>query len=374
LQIGELRSYLRSKGVDISEENSSEGLITDLAKVIEATDIIFKDATLPEAELEMVINSIVSLILILPLENNEGLIIALCEKVVKTEAADRRNSARIRSLNNLFHGIDERCMHRYIVYMYMLKLAATADMMHKVNSDLVEIKKWVAKWDISTLKYQQLLRTLYEALDATKNIEKATKVMVELLSTYTEDNASQAREDAQKCIVTCLADSNTFLMDHLLTLKPVKFLEGEPIHDLLTIFVSGKLSQYENFYPKHKDFVASLGLSHEDNMQKMRILTMMQMAETKSEIDFETIQQEMKIEEEDVEAFIIDIVRTKAIRAKMDQMQRKVIISSTTHRTFSKQQWQTLREHLDQWQHNLNLIMGSLDTVANMRPQHSQAH
>ena len=28
--------------------------------------------------------------------------------------------------------------------------------------------------------------------------EKATKVMIELLGTYTEDNASQARDDAQR--------------------------------------------------------------------------------------------------------------------------------------------------------------------------------
>lgn len=62
--------------------------------------------------------------------------------------------------------------------------------------------------------------------------EQATKVMIELLGTYTEDNASQARDDAHKCIVTCLADPNTLLMDHLLTLKPVKFLEGELIHDV----------------------------------------------------------------------------------------------------------------------------------------------
>lgn len=46
--------------------------------------------------------------------------------------------------------------------------------------------------------------------------------MVELLSTYTMENASQAREEAQRCIVASLADSNTFLLDHLLTLQPVK--------------------------------------------------------------------------------------------------------------------------------------------------------
>ncbi len=55
------------------------------------------------------------------------------------------------------------------------------------------------------------------------------------------------------------------------------------------------------------------------------------------------------------------------MRAKMDQVHRKVIISSTTHRTFGKQQWQVLREQLDEWQVNLNQVLGSLEAVANMR-------
>ena len=83
--------------------------------------------------------------------------------------------------------------------------------------------------------------------------------MVELLGSYTEDNASQARVDAHRCIVRALKDPNAFLFDHLLTLKPVKFLEGELIHDLLTIFVSAKLASYVKFYQNNKDFIDSLG-------------------------------------------------------------------------------------------------------------------
>jgi hypothetical protein len=50
-------------------------------------------------------------------------------------------------------------------------------------------------------------------------------------------------------------DPNTFLLDHLLQLKPVKFLEGELIHDLLTIFVSQKLEAYTRFYDSHRQCV-----------------------------------------------------------------------------------------------------------------------
>lgn len=136
--------------------------------------------------------------------------------------------------------------------------------------------------------------------------EQAAKVMIELLGTYTAENASHAREDAIRCIASALADPNTFLLDPLLSLKPVKFLEGELIHDLLSIFVSDNLESYMKFYKDHKEFVTSQGLNHEQNMQKMRLLSFMQLAETNPEISFDVIKKELQLPAEEVEGFIIE--------------------------------------------------------------------
>lgn len=43
LQASELRAYIKSKGADISEENSEGGLHVDLAQIIEACDVCLKD-------------------------------------------------------------------------------------------------------------------------------------------------------------------------------------------------------------------------------------------------------------------------------------------------------------------------------------------
>lgn len=50
----------------------------------------------------------------------------------------------------------------------------------------------------------------------------------------------------------------------------------------------------------------SAGLSHEQNTAKMRLLTLMGMAVENKEISFDTLQQELQIPEEEVEAFVID--------------------------------------------------------------------
>lgn len=361
-QVEELRLFLKSKGADISEESAGDS-VEDVNQIIEATDVLWRDGKEggTDVEIESVNNAVIFLMLLI--QENKGLISSFCDKLSQGEIGDKRNGLRLKLLNNLFSGLNEENAQRYIVYMALLKLASRADLLPVVKPNIDEIKRWLAMWKVSTICVQALWRTLHEAYRNNKQTELATKVMIELLGTYTSDNASQAREDAHKCIVTCLADPETFIMDHLLTLKPVKVLEGELLHNLLTIFVTGKLSHYLQFYEDNKDFVNALGLSHEDNIKKMKLLTFMQMAETRQEIDYETIQREIGLDQEDIESFIIDVVRTKAVFAKIDQLQRRVLISYTTHRTFGKQQWQLLREQLSSWQQNLEQCLTSLQSL-----------
>jgi translation initiation factor 3 subunit M len=169
----------------------------------------------------------------------------------------------LNSLRNLFGGLSDSGELRYRVYYSLVRLGGQTGQISQVFDDINKLKQWFPPRVIGIEKIQSLLRLLHEVLLEHKQSELASKVMIELLSTYTEENASQARDDAHKCIVSFLADPNTFLMDHLLALKPVKFLEGEPIHDLLTIFVAEKLTAYIKFYNAHKDFVESLGISFE---------------------------------------------------------------------------------------------------------------
>nr|XP_009935469.1 PREDICTED: eukaryotic translation initiation factor 3 subunit M [Opisthocomus hoazin] len=356
VKAAELRAYLKSKGAEISEENAEGGLHVDLAQIIEVCDVCLKE---DDKDVESVMNSVVSLLLILEPDKQEALIENLCEKLVKFREGERP-SLRLQLLSNLFHGMDKNTPVRYTVYCSLLKVASSCGAIQYIPTELDQVRKWISDWNLGTEKKHTLLRLLYDVLVDCKKSDAAAKVMVELLGSYTEDNASQARVDAHRCIVRALKDPNTFLFDHLLALKPVKFLEGELIHDLLTIFVSAKLVSYVKFYQNNKDFIDSLGLLHEHNMAKMRLLTFMGMAVENKEISFDTMQQELQIGADDVEAFVIDAVKTKMVYCKIDQTQRKVVVSHSTHRTFGKQQWQQLYDTLNTWKQNLNQVKNSL--------------
>ncbi|CAG9563594.1 unnamed protein product [Danaus chrysippus] len=356
----ELRKYFKSLGAEISEEKSPKGIEDDLHKIVGVCDACFKENN--EADIEAILNSIVSIMVSIPLERGENLILAFSQRLTKAPGP-KLGMVALQSLWRLYNNLESNSPLRYHVYYHVIELAARVGSVGEVFKGVEQLKTEFATCTPSNEQMQKLYRLLHQALLG-QNSELAAKVMIELLGTYTDENASYAREDAIKCIVTALADPNTYLLDPLLSLKPVRFLEGELIHDLLNIFVCEKLSSYLTFYKNHKEFVHSQGLNHEQNVKKMRILTFMQMAETNPEITFDEIISELQIEEKNVEEFIIEVLKTRLVRARMDQSSRAVRVSSTMHRTFGRAQWLALRDVLLAWRANVHQAHESMKSVA----------
>ncbi|XP_049865338.1 eukaryotic translation initiation factor 3 subunit M [Pectinophora gossypiella] len=356
----ELRKYFKSMGAEISEEKSPKGIEDDLHKIVGVCDACFKEPN--EADIEAIFNSIVSIMVSIPLERGENLIVAFSQRLAKAPAP-KLGMVALQTLWRLYNNLEANSPLRYHVYYHVVELGARVGAVRDIFTGVEQLRKEFLGCPPSNEQMQKLYRLLHQVLKD-QNSELASKVMIELLGTYTDENASYAREDAIKCIVTALADPTTFLLDPLLSLKPVRFLEGELIHDLLTIFVSEKLSSYQAFYNNHKEFVHSQGLNHEQNIKKMRILSFMQMAESNPDITFDEITTELQIEEKDVEAFIIEVLKTRLVRARMDQAGRRVLVSSTMHRTFTPGQWRTLRSVLQAWRANVHAAHEQMNSVA----------
>jgi len=364
-QAEELRAYFKSLGAEIAAERSEKGIEDDLHKIIGVCDAAFKDSNVREQQVEEVLNGIVSMLALV--EKSENLIVAFCEKLSKAPV-NGVGSTCLKVLWSLYQSLDKASPMRIHVYYYLVQLAGKLSQIDLVYKDMESTKSAFASNPPSNEQLQKLLRLLHEVLLSCGRSEDASQVMVELLGTYTTENASQAREEAQRCIVASLADPQTFLLDRLLQLTPVKFLENELIHDLLKIFVSDRLESYQKFYDNHREFVNKLGLNHEANLRKMRILTFMQMAETQSEISFEEIKQHMQITDDiDVEDFLIDLLRTRLVRAKIDQPNQMVHVTSAMHRTFTPEHWSNLHTLLVNWKSNLHTVREHVGHLAQMQ-------
>lgn len=57
------------------------------------------------------------------------------------------------------------------------------------------------------------------------------------------------------------------------------------------------------------------------------------------------------------------VLKTKLVKARMDQAAKKVYVSSTMHRTFGRAQWQQLRDLLHAWKLNLSSVQEGMKSV-----------
>ena len=65
-----------------------------------------------------------------------------------------------------------------------------------------------------------------------------------------------------------------------------------------------------------------------------------------------------------MEEFLIDVIKTKLVRAKLAQDDGIVYVSSTMHRTFGTEEWQQLHQLLTQWKGNIKTVKDQMQHVA----------
>lgn len=357
-QAEEIRQYLISAGADLSA-NGKENILEELSCLLDACDNWLKSAS--DADLEAMMNSFISLILFCTFD--EKLTRKFCAKLTEMGASSSNALLRIKILNNLFVGLPSDNPLRFDVYIGQLRLASKFGQTSSIMTQLKQVKSWLKAWDVNIEQRRVCYRELHAALKDEQRSEEATKVMLELLGTYDEESASLAKDDAEKCVIDFISKPDIFIMDHLLQLKPVTVLQGTPIYELLEIFVSGQLNDYMNFYSSHKDYIEEIGLNHEANISKMRILTTISLSLHEREITFSQLKEMLCFEEEDIEEYIIDLVKSKLVHAKIDQINEKMIIRSTSVRTFGQNEWQQLERKLETWFNNMQSIRSNLEQV-----------
>lgn len=361
-QIEALREYFKSKNAKLDSNINVADTQENLNDLIKNLDSLY-NSEISESDLEMVLNSLLSLIIISPDEKLSKLVTTFCESIVKAQLAEKFGIVKLRILSNLFHGLISTSKHRYTVFVHLARCSQLVRNLQYLPINLDQIKRYLITWQSTTEETQVLYRLLFEALSQMNDSQNALKFVTELLGTYTKETASKSRDDAHKCIVYCINDPNIFVFDSLSLLEPIKYLEGELIHNLFTIFVSGKLHQYLEFYNAHKSFVAQFGMNHEKNINKMRILSLMSLAENSKELPFDLLQKQLQITEDEIESFVIDALRTKCIRCKIDHLGKTISVMSVSYRTFTKQNWQVLKERLEKWKENLALVDQNLTNL-----------
>jgi len=126
--------------------------------------------------------------------------------------------------------------------------------------------------------------------------------------------------------------------------------DSHPVHhELLEIFSEKDLEDYVDFNDEHDGFIEKEGLDNEVLYRKMRLLTLASVAATTNsrELEYQRVAKALQIPMEDVETWIIDVIRAGLIEGKLSQQKKVFLVHRTTYRVFGEKQWREVATRVD---------------------------
>ncbi|XP_059670462.1 uncharacterized protein LOC132315994 [Cornus florida] len=344
-----------------AEECMVMGRWLDLASLmLTPVDVIFSKVS--EKDLECIFTVICNLVT-KPESPDESLEMAKLIATKITQPNDKP-ALRLKIMFNLYNLL-ENPYSQFFVYMKALNLAVSGKVTEHIIPSFKKMDNFLREWNIGIQDQRELFLTISDVLKENKSSAKDSfKFLTKYLITFSGEEASNAKEEAVRAIIEFVKTPDMFQCD-LLDMPAVAQLEKDAkyalVYQLLKIFLSERLDAYLDFHAANSTLLKSYGLVHEDCMAKMRLMSLVDLGSAESgQIPYSLIKDTLRINDDEVEFWVVKAITTKLLECKMDQLNQILIISRCTERMFGQNQWQTLRTKLATWRTNIANVISTI--------------
>ncbi|PWZ03364.1 PCI-domain-containing protein [Testicularia cyperi] len=321
-----------------------------------------------DRELEGVYNLLASLISAnFSVDESQPLFRSLVAAITKDGASDK-NLVRYRILSNLFNTLPASSPLRLDLFNALLTAASANDDLDYLSSALHALPQWLAQWNVDESAKAQCLESVAKALgNAEKEHEQSSKAYQFLLLhlryiSTTASSSSSTKESAERTVASALRLPKLYEFEDLLQVKAVTDLNGTPVFELLKIFVGGNAKEFQAWSSSNSAEISRLGLNQEQLLMKIRLLDLADLCaqSVSSDVSYDSIAKTLDISTDDVETWVIDVIRAGLVSGKLSQVKGTFRVYKSVNRQFGKQQWEQLESRLVQWQKSIASIIDSI--------------
>ncbi|OMO97453.1 hypothetical protein CCACVL1_04550 [Corchorus capsularis] len=335
----------------------------DLASLmLTSADLVFSKVS--DKDLECIFTVICNLVSKLE-SSDEELEVAKLISTKVTQQPNDKPAMRLKILFNLYNLLGAPAS-RFFVYMQALNLALNGKVTDHVTPSFKKIDSFLKEWNIGIKDQRNLFLTIANIFKESKSSTKDSfKFLTKYLATFSGEDSlamSEAKEEAVRTVIEFVKAPDMFQCD-LLDMPAVGQLEKDAkyalVYQLLKIFLTQRLDAYLEFQAANSTLLKSL--VHEDCITKMRLMSLVDLGCNESgQIPYALIKDTLRIEDDEVELWVVKAITAKLIDCKMDQMNQVVIVSRCTERIFGQQQWLSLRSKLATWRGNISSLINTI--------------
>ncbi|KAI1127940.1 PCI-domain-containing protein [Nemania abortiva] len=322
--------------------------------------------SIPEKEFAGAYNMLVYLIL--QSDKAEMFLPRVCDNLTKPITSSPLNGPglALNTLTTIFNMLKPDDDLRYNVFMAILRFLKFHGMFENLKPYLKSLDEWMDVWETDSDDRRQTYEAIAETARDSGDAYTSYQYILKALRTFEDDEikSEEAQKIALRALKTALLSPAQYDFQDLLSAPCVQALsETQPVYfELLTVFAEKDLEDYDEFREEHEGFVEKEHLDAEKLQTKMRLLTFTSLAARTQtrEIPYDEIAEALQIPMEEVELWIIDVIRAQLVEGRMSQQKKVFLVHRTTYRVFGEKQWRQLGDLVDTWRDTLAKVATTL--------------
>ncbi|KAL9096218.1 MAG: hypothetical protein Q9165_001741 [Trypethelium subeluteriae] len=302
--------------------------------------------------------------------DNENMFLArICQHLSKPIMSSPSNGPglALSVLSTLFNILDPDDDTRYNILLTILAVVRQSSSFENLEPQLKNLDKWIVEWELDDEQQRKLFLTVTDVASAAGEDETAYQYLIRALRTISSDAVSNAEAASLslRALKSALTHQSHFDFQDLTALDSVQALRrSHPIYfELLEIFSTEGLDEFNDFKDEHDGWLEEQEFDVQALNRKMRLLTLTSMAASASQtrqLPYSEISARLKIPSEEVEMWVIDVIRAGLVEGKLSQLNQMFLIHRSTYRVFGEREWREVASRLDLWRTSL---VGVLNVV-----------
>ncbi|OCK78698.1 eukaryotic translation initiation factor 3 subunit M [Lepidopterella palustris CBS 459.81] len=351
---GDETSNIQAECTQLLEEKKKD----DVLKKLVTGSTVLNQA--PEKEFIAAYNLLVHLIRQSP--NLDVFLPRVCQNLASPVLSSPANGAglALSILSTIFNTLQPDDESRYNVFFAILRVIRGSANFETLRPQLKHLDQWLAAWEVEEEDQRKLYLAITDVATEAGEEEQAYQYLVRALRTIPADEAStdEARQLSLRALKSALMHPTHFDFQDLTALDAIQALRSsEPIYfQLLEIFTADLVDDFNDFKDEHDGWIEKSGLDGAALNRKMRLLTLASIAastgQTRS-LPYAHIARALQIPFEDVEMWVIDVIRAGLVEGKLSQLNQTFLIHRSTYRVFGENQWREVASRLDMWRASL---------------------
>ncbi|KAL8440724.1 hypothetical protein Emag_007791 [Eimeria magna] len=262
--------------------------------------------------------------------------------------------------------------YRFPIFVALLEYAAETNLFHLLLPYVkYQINEWAKDWNLGPAAKRQVYLILANELKKLGNLEEAYEFLRRHVQHFQGESEEVLSDGATVSAAVELVEDaikmpDVLYFDSLLELNAVRMLQKTghaSLYRLLEIFCRAGPKELEELHAEQPTLLDTYGLNYESCVKKLRLLSVASVVARKKDIGFRQLSDALRLPENQAEEVVVQAIGLGLIDAKVDQINRVVLIRTAIQREFGRPQWEEVLTRLDHWSAGIDTLLQTVKAV-----------